>query len=237
MNLKFPELQKTHNFIINNIDTDSILICKNDQTEFSEQEQKELLKEINNFMPEKIIFAADGYFESVIILRTKNYVLKEKGKPPKYKGSALKSPNKEKRLNQFIKDIIKELGIGRNDFETVYNRYVKEIDNITDISQWVTKKTITDKVLTNERANESNVRDALEGTEYAEGDKKYIFFNEEDKVTLQENFNGGYSKDRLYAKLYATTKVFEEILDREIFLNYKLKRNKKKLEEILNGKE
>lgn len=214
-------------------DTDSILFCKSDQSEFSEEEQHNILNEINNLFPKRISWEDDGYYETVIILRAKNYILKKKGEKPVYKGSALRSPNKEKRLNQFIKDIIKELGTGRNAFEDVYNTYVKEIDNIQDMSQWVSKKTITDKVLTNERANEANIRNALEGEEFSEGDKIYTYFNEENEVTLLKNFNGKYSKDRLYAKLHATSKVFENILDVSIFPNYRLKREKRKLEEIL----
>lgn len=222
-----------YNFTLVNCDTDSISICKKDQSTFTPEEEIKLLQELNALFPEGIRWEDDGTFETVIVLKAKNYILKETGKAPKIKGSALKNLNKEKRLRDFMKEIIIELGIGRNNFVAVYNKYVKEISNITDISEWVTKKTITEAVLKNDRANESKVRDALEGVEFSEGDKKYIFFKSDNTICLKENFNGDYSKDKLYDKLFATCKVFANVIPENTFINYKLKRNKKALEELL----
>lgn len=223
-----------HNFILGPTDTDSISFCKEDMSEFTDEEKKNLLLEINSFMPKLIQFADDGYYECCIALKTKNYVLKKYGKKPVYKGSTFKNQNKEPRLRDFMHDIVKEIGIGREEYVKVYNNYVKEIMNIKDINGWCTKKTITEAVLENERTNELKVRDAIAGTEYKEADKIWVFFDEDNSLKLKEKFNGTYSKTKLLEKLYKTVIIFDKIIDKSIFLNYNLKRNKNLLDKLLN---
>jgi hypothetical protein len=112
----------------------------------------------------------------------------------------------------------------------LYNTYVKEIFNVYDIKRWVTKKTITDKVLNPKRTNEQKVLDCIQGTEYVEGDKIYTFFKSDESLCLVENFSGDYHVDKLLEKLYKTGLVFVSVLDIDnLFINYKLKKNKKLL--------
>lgn len=222
-----------YNFKLTNLDTDSIMIVKPNHDIFPEEEREKLLKELNDLSPEGLIWADDGYYETVIILKAKNYILKKKGEKPTYKGSAIKATLKEAKLKTFIKEVIKEIGVGREDYLTLYNSYAKQIMNITDISEWVTKKTITSVVLKSPRSNESKVRDAIQGTDYREGDKVYLFFAEDNTYTLKENFTGTYNKDTLLKKLYKTIEIFDELLDMEPFLDYSLKKNRKALEELL----
>lgn len=222
-----------NNFTLVNADTDSISFCKADQSEFTEEEQELLLDELNSLFPEKIRFESEGTFETVIILKAKNYVLKKKGEKPKYKGSAIKATLKEPRLKNFIKDIIKEIGLGRGAYYNTYGLYAREIMNIKDITPWCTKKTITDKVLNGTRTNETKVVDAVGDADYREGDKIYVFFKSDKTLCLRENFDGDYSKDALLKKLYDTAKIFETVIDISIFPNYSLKKNKKALEELI----
>jgi hypothetical protein len=224
-----------HNFILGPVDTDSISFCKPDQSEFSEEERKNLLAEINSLLPELINFADDGYYETVLVLKTKNYVLKKKNKKPIYKGSALKATLKELRLKDFIKDLIKEIGLERNNFEEVYHKYVKEIHKIQDVTPWCTKKTITSKVLNGTRTNETKVMDVIEGTDYREGDKIFVYYTADGSLRLRENFNNDHDVNVLLKKLFKTAKIFETLLDMDNFLDYSIKRNKKKLEEVLNA--
>ena len=214
-------------------DTDSILFCKEDQNEFSEEECVSLLKDLNSHFPEGISWEDDGTFETVIVFKAKNYVLKKKGQKPKYKGSALKATLKEPRLKDFIKELIKEIGLEREEYLKVYNTYVKEIQDIKSIDGWVTKKTITEAVEKSERTNESKVRDILVGTDYRSGDKIYTYFKPDKSLGLKENFDGSYCKDTLLKKLYKTAEIFETVIDTEQFLDYSLKRNKKALNELL----
>lgn len=227
---------KEMGFELVNADTDSISITLSGR-HLEKSARQDMLNNINTLFPEKIKFEDDGYFEIVIVLKSKNYVLKKKGEKPKYKGSAILASLKEPRLKQFIKDIIKEIGIERNNYIEVYSGYVREIMNITDINEWCTRKTITDKVLTGERSNETKVNDIIKGTDYKEADKIYTFFLPDKTLCLRENFKGEYCKDTLLKKLYATAKIFDTVIDvKSTFLDYSLKRNKKALEEVLNGK-
>jgi DNA polymerase elongation subunit (family B) len=221
------------NFTLVNADTDSISISL-DGRELSEGERKFYLTSLNILYPDKIRFADDGYYETVIILKAKNYVLKKKGAKPTYKGSAIKATLKEPRLKNFIKDIIREIGLGRGEYLNCYNSFVREIMSITDITGWCTKKTITEKVLNGKRANETKVMDAIAGTEYREGDKIYTYFRSDKTIGLRENFDGDYSKNALLKKLFDTAEIFDTVIDVNIFPNYSLKKNKKALQELLN---
>ena len=78
---------KSHDFIINGADTDAISFCKKDQSPFTEEEQLELLYQINKILPEYIVFEDDGYFSHFLILKAKNYIMKEEGSSLKKKGS------------------------------------------------------------------------------------------------------------------------------------------------------
>lgn len=220
-----------HNFKLVNCDTDSIMICKPDGKEFSIEEQEKLLEELNSLYPKKIKWESEGTIEKVIVLKAKNYVLVQKGHIT-YKGSAIKASQKEKALKEFIKRIIDNLIQDKTNHVELYNEYVKEIKNIKDIDRWCTRKTITNKTLTNERSNEKKVRDAIEGSDIKEGDRAYFFFKEDLSLDLMERFNGNYSRDKLYGKLYDTVMIFENVIDTNIFINYKLKRNKVLLENI-----
>lgn len=220
-------------FKIVNADTDSISFCKPDMSSFSKDEEVSLLAELNDLYPERIKFEHDGIFEALLVVKAKNYVLVQDGKY-KYKGSALKATGKEPALVEFIKKVIESLIKERSDLLSIYNTYVQEIDNITDIKRWGSKKSITAKVLNGTRTNESNIRNAIQGTDLREGDKGYFYFKEDGSLDLIQNFNGDYSKDKFYKKLFDTIGIFDTLIDVSIFKNYKLKRNKKELVEILN---
>lgn len=224
-----------YNFILVNADTDSISFCKSDQTEFTEEEQESLIAEINSLLPEKIKFENDGIFKKVICLKAKNYILYD-GKKIKTKGSALKSSTLEPALKKFILEIVDSLLSDKDNQHLIdiYNKYIKIACSITDIRPWCSKKTITTKTLESERTNEDKIRKAIENTEYVEGDKIYVYFDEEENLKLVEHFDGKYNKDVFLKKLHNATSRFETILPvKELFLNYALKRNKNALNELL----
>jgi DNA polymerase I len=225
-----------NNYSLVNCDTDSVSICRKDQQFIDEKERQIILDGINSEFPEKIKWEDDGFYPTFIVVKAKNYVLWD-GKKLKFKGSALKATTKEKGLQEFIKKVIdvilenpKEEDIHKN-CTGLYESYVKEIMNISDITRWASKKTITDKVLKNERTNESKVRDALEGSDYVEGDKVFIYFKEDGTLNLVENFNNDHDKKKLLKKLYKTSETFETILPvKDIFTNYALVKNYKILD-------
>lgn len=223
-----------NNFKLVNYDTDSIMICKQDETPFTENENQRLLEQLNSIFPELISWEADGVFKRVCVLKAKNYILYD-GKTIKLKGSSLKSATLEPRLKKFFNDIIEVIifkDANTELMQTIYNTYVKEILSLQDIKPWCSKKSITATTLSSERANETKIIDAIEGSEYSEGDKIYVYFREDGSLALAEKFANDHSKDKLLEKLYKATERFETVLPEDLFLNYKLKRNKKLLEEV-----
>ncbi len=220
-----------YDFIIGPTDTDSISFCKIDYSPFSEAELSNLLKELNDISPEMMVWEDDGYYKTVIALRAKNYVLQKFDGTIKYKGSGVKATMKEVALKEFIKKTIDEILNDTNRFTEVYNEYVKEILDIKDISRWTSKKTITPSVLDPKRLTEQKIKDAIEGTEYVEGDKIRVFFLPDETLCLQERFDGVYNKVRMLEKLYNTAMIFQMVLNvDDLYLNYKLKKNQKLLD-------
>jgi DNA polymerase elongation subunit (family B) len=233
-------LLQTHNFILGPCDTDSISFCKPDMSEFTEKEQNDLLEEINSYMPELIRFSHDGYYKSCVALKAKNYVLKDFSGKVKLKGSALKPPNREPALKEvmeqsltILSDYSKEESCVK--IKVLYNQYVKEAMAVQDISRWSFKKSITERVLNSERANETKVLDALEGEEFQEGDKRFFYYKEDGTLGLREQFDGNYDKKRLLEKLFKTTQIFSTVIPKDTFLNYKLKRNEQALAILLQS--
>ncbi len=218
-------------FKIVNADTDSISICYGDGRDFS-GDADGLLREVNGLFPSKIRFEHDGFYKKIIVVKAKNYILWD-GKKLKYKGSALKASTKEPALKEFIKRVIDSMLYDKNDYTHVYNEYVKEIMQVKDIKRWVTRKTLSDKVFKAKRTNEQKVLDAIDGTEYTEGDRAYFYFREDGTLGLAEHFDGNYDKDKLLEKLFKTAKTFETVLDvKTLFPNYSLKKNKELLRSI-----
>jgi DNA polymerase elongation subunit (family B) len=183
---------------------------------------------LNRCFKDKIVWEDDGFYDRVIVVKAKNYALKQ-GDSIKIKGSALKATMKEPALKEFLKDSIEVLLTGNFiGVPALYDNTAKEIANIKDITRWSSKKTITDKVLNPKRTNEQRVLDALHGKKVQEGDKVHMFFKTKTELSLAEDFNGEYDKDKLYEKLFKTVKVFENVLPIGDFLNYKLKKNVEK---------
>lgn len=225
-----------NNFKISTIDTDGIMISKADDKKFTEEEIKNLTKDLNSNFPEKIRFEFEDLFDTLLVIKAKNYVTFKKSKKGDLfvKGSGLKATMKEKELKRFIDEIIDVLLKDKKDrVFSIYNKYAKKITQITDITDWCTKKTITKAILNPERTNEQKVADIIEDEEYIqEGDKIYTYFKKDKSLGLRDNFDGDYCEETLLDKLYKTLKIFSTVLDIDLIPNYKLARNKDLLEEI-----
>lgn len=222
-------------FQIVNADTDSISITRAGEP-VGEEERKEILAAINAMYPDKIRFEDDGYYPNVVVIKAKNYALRDEKGKVKIKGSALKGTTKEKALQEFMKEVLNVLF--QNDKQAVvqiYHKYVNEIYNLTDITRWVSKKTITEKVLNPERTNEQKVLDAIEGQELQEGDKIYVYFDMDGNLKLKEKWENDHDPEVLLKKLYNTLEIFDTVLDMNQFAKYHLKNHdiKCKLADLL----
>lgn len=214
-----------HQFQISNCDTDSISFCKSDGTPFSLEERKQLVKEINDLSPEFMKWADDGYYNKVIILKAKNYILFD-GKKITYKGSSLKDQKKETAIKEFLYEIIDSMIQEKFNYVEIYNKYVKEILNITDIKRWSSKRTISEKTYSSERTNETKLKDAIKGTEYKQGDRIWVYFDTNKNLKLVENYNNDHDISTLLKKLFTVSKIFVNILPKHTFTNYSLKNKK-----------
>lgn len=168
-------------------DTDSILIYKKDQSFWTKEERIQFLKDMNEEYPDQIFWEDDGFYERVVVVKAKNYVLKEEGKDKlKFKGSAFKSSSKEIALADMMGNIVEDLVYEKDWYES-YEKYLKEVSNITDIKRWVTKKSVTENLLEANDTTKLNVLDALIGTEYRVGDKVFLFkVQEGEKQDIQK---------------------------------------------------
>lgn len=225
-----------NNFTLVNADTDSISFCKATQDDISEEDREAILEKINSMYPEKIRFEDDGFYKTVVVVKAKNYVLEDDKGAVKIKGSALKATTKEKKLQQFLKQNFDLLLKGqKHEVLNLYHQYVKEIYNLTSIEGWASKKTITESVMNPERTNEQKVLDALEGSEFQEGDKIYVYFAKDGSLKLQQNWQNDHDPEKLVSKLYKTLEVLETVINMEEIPKYHLKSHaiKCKLAEVL----
>jgi hypothetical protein len=201
----------------------------------------EILRQVNTLSPDGIVWCPDdikddvkkpGVYDAAIVVKVKNYLLKQEDETL-LKGSALKATMKEIALKNFLKDALALLL--EQDVEgavSLYNDVAHSIKYLQDISEWCSKKTVTDAVLNPKRTTEQRILDAIGDKPVQEGDKIRVFFKSDTEVCLEENFDGTYDENRMYDKLFKTVKVLAPVLDLKKFPNYKLVRNKKLLETL-----
>lgn len=224
----------SNNFTVTNLDTDSISVCKPDGSPFTEEEKLILLKSLNDCYDPEIRFADDGYFPVFIVLKAKNYIMRDEKGKIKLKGSALKSSTLEPKLKEMNNEFIDAIVNDKLDvLPSIYHKYIKQASSITDIKPWAKKLTLSETTFNSQRTNETKVIDAIKGTEYKQGDKVFLYTKCDKTLGLAEQFNNDYDLDTYLEKLFKATLRFETILDIDsLFKNYKLKRNKSLLYEI-----
>lgn len=221
-------LKVRHDFQLANIDTDSISFSKSDMAPFNPEERADLLQELNDQFPELIKFSDDGYFETFIVVASKNYILWD-GKKLKIKGASLKASNKEFYLKDLIKgiiDILLDSNYTQQQCIDLYNTIALECIAVKDMSRFSFKKTFTKAVQEGEGTAELKARLALKYEQgVQQGDKFRMFYLSNSNLCLEKNFSGDYCRKTLLKKLYATVKIFHNILPTELFINYSLQTN------------
>ncbi len=223
-------------FKIVNGDTDSISFCFEDFSDIDEKMRVDICEDLNQLYPVEIRWEDDGYYPSVVVIKTKNYILKDEDGKVKIKGSALKASMKENALKQFMNEVITALIEHKQEqILEIYHKYVREIFNITEISRWCSKKTVTESVLNPERTTEQKILDAIGDNQVQMGDKIRVYFALDKSLKLQENWNNDHDPNVLIKKLYDSLKVFANVLDMDQFTKFHLKSHavKVKLHEVL----
>lgn len=184
------------NNLLVNADTDSIMICKPDQSAWTKQEQDLFLESLNSQFPEKISFEHDGYYKAVVVIKSKNYALlpaptEKKPNPTiKLKGSSIKDQKKEPALREMMDTVIRVLIMGEETpLIDIYHKYIKEALNPQVVRRWCQKKSVSESVLNckgyedmadddedNPRKNESDIWDSIKNEEgIQQGDKIYVY--------------------------------------------------------------
>lgn len=178
---------KTHKFQLVNVDTDAISFCNEDMSPISHEVFEGYLDEINDFLPELIEMENDGEFESFVVVKAKNYVMRyfdpKKDKlVVKKKGGSLLDSKKEPAMLLMVDEICRSLlnGVNYTELQEIYLRYITESVNVKDIKRWCQKKTITKAVLDCEtnpdaRLQERKLWDVMQGKGLSEGDKIYVY--------------------------------------------------------------
>lgn len=243
--LSLPETQLPikyqHDFLIAPSDTDSISFCKADMSEFTPDELKTLLGEINEQSPDKVLWEDDGYYKTIIALKAKNYVLHD-GKKLKIKGSALKGSSRPEAIKEFMKRTIDTMVYTpvdqvNSELQNLYSQYIDEAMNVYDIKRWSARKTLSSTMLVSERKNETSVIDAIKGSDYREGDRFWVYRKPDDTLCLAENFDGVYDKKQLLKNMWNTVEIFDTVLPvKELFKNYSLVKNYKLLDNPAESK-
>jgi DNA polymerase I len=224
------EWAKERGFTVPKGDTDSITIWdRGDRI----PEIETIITELNNTLPEQINFELDAEYDSIVVFKAKNYAYRE-GEKISTKGSAIKASTKCPALKEFIKKVLDLMLYNKpiDEIVSLYNQYVIEIDNITDMKRWSARKTYSSTMEESERTNETKVMDALEGSDYREGDRFFCFYLPDDSLCLVENFKGEYNKTRLLKNLFNTIEIFDTVIPMDKFKNYALKKNANDLEEL-----
>lgn len=246
----------TNRFTVSNCDTDSISFTTG--SPLSEEERKRLLAELNALYPSMIRFEDDGYYQRLIILKAKNYILWD-GKKVKLKGSSLRDQKKEPALKEMLGRIIDCLVHGnKEDIVAVYKAYIKETLRVEDIKRWSTKKTVTKAILNcatdpEARLNERKVYDAIAHTPIQEGDKVYLYpcikylevirtplkngkirekVIKETGLKLADEWRGDHDSAKLVERVYKTVEILDGVLEIDQLVDYTLVKNKVLLDNL-----
>lgn len=241
---KSVDWAKDKGFTVSNCDTDSISFATG--KDLNEQDRLDLLNELNSLYPSTIHFEDDGYYQCLLVLKAKNYVMYD-GKSLKLKGSSLRDQKKEPALKEMLVEMLNDI-IHNNSLNlvTIYHKYIKEAKTPTDIKRWAQKKTITKSVLNCEksdesRKNESDVYDAIKDKQLQEGDKVYVYPVVLNKTIEIKEFKNGKTKEKitevtglrtiddwkndhnvnkLIKRVVDTTDILANVVDASLFIDY-----------------
>ncbi len=231
-----------NNFKLTNIDTDAVSFCKQTMEPFSKEERKKLILSLNDQFDNEIQFTDDGYFPVFIVFKCKNYVMLDENGKVKIKGSSLKSSTIEPILKQMMSEIIDcILNDNIQGVTLIYNKYLSMVDTITDIAPWSSKKTLSPTTYNSTRKNETDIIDALVGTEYKSGDRVYLYTGRKTVETgeyykvgekkglpktktvkylkLKENFQNDHSIEHYKERVKKVAQIFEPVLGKDFYKN------------------
>jgi DNA polymerase elongation subunit (family B) len=213
--IKYNEMERL-DYQLCNIDTDALSFCKPNGAPFSREEYESVQSYLNKIM--YCNWEEDGTFDSFIVLKAKNYVMRT-GNYIKFKGSSITDSKKEKRLTRLLKDCLESLSHGRDEIVKLYEDCVNDLIYNFKIEEWSTKKSITSAVLTNDRTNERVVREAFNGRTFTEGNKIFVYYAQ-DKLKMSDDYDGTVNLKHYLGRIYDTMSIMENVIEMDLIKKY-----------------
>jgi hypothetical protein len=221
------------------VDTDSIKYY-HPERELTEEETAANTKEVNSLFPSGIKWDDEGIYKVFVVVKSKNYIMVDSNDKVKLKGSSMKSSKLEPSLKDLQKDIIDMLiGRSHDTIEQIYSSHCKNAAKITDIRQWSSRKTISERTIASQRRNERLLVDALAGEQYQLGDKFEFYYTRDGILKLSSRFESlrpDHDVKRILGKLYKTCQVFSNVTIAEQLPNYTLTKNAKDYNDMVREK-
>jgi DNA polymerase elongation subunit (family B) len=184
------------------IDTDGVYFVS-PQSVNGEEAERLFIQKIGDKLPAGIRLAFDGRFQSMVSLKTKNYVLRNYTGELNYKGSSLRSRADEPYGREFLERAIvllfdrKEREIGKLYQKMIDALYRKEIP----VEQLCRRERITEKTF--QSSNKQRLRDVAAGV--SRGEFLHVYERENGQLGLLEKYeeNGRDENTQFYVeKLY-----------------------------------
>jgi DNA polymerase elongation subunit (family B) len=229
---------ESRGFQVVNGDTDSISFVV---PEVGEDYLKGLLKEVNGIMRTGIRFEDDGFFPKFVILKAKNYIMLTPEGKIKLKGSALKSSKMEKGLKDYQGRCIRSLlSLSDESLQDAYLETCRGLAGLKSMLPWASRKTISEKTVSSTRKNEKSLIEALKGVSYQIGDKVDVYFTNDNKLKLVDQYdpeNPDHNFRRLLTKVFNSSKVFNSVdTHADLKVNYGLSTKAKAYNDMVRAK-
>ena len=248
-----PNMESSTKYVVPNVDTDSFSYARADGEKIPDDQFEKEIEEINTLYPELIVWEDDGGYETFVVIKAKNYIMKQ-GDKIKLKGSSLTDQKKEKILLELVNEICEELAKGNTDLVFLYDKYIKLALNPVDIKGWATKKTITKSVMQGTTTQQEKVWEACKDKPgIQEGDKVYLYTAQDGEkikivkgepelkkdgtpkmvpnliLKLVEDYDNDHVAEHLLKRVYKTFEIFENLLDINQYPKYYTKKLYKEL--------
>lgn len=258
LHTKLDDIDNGSDLVLVNCDTDSIMVAYKDGKEWTDGMRQMFLSAMNDEFEDLIIWEDDGYYDRVVVVKTKNYVLLENGQDKlTYKGSSFKDAKKEPALKEMMLAMTDSLVYNKKEISSIYQDYIEEIKSIKDISRWSTKKSITENLLLANDTTKKKTLNAIGDRKVSVGDKVFLFNDIDGEIQkvvkgelvflkstgkpsmtenriykVREDFDGSYDVKHYLGRAYKTAEILKSVIDMENITNYSLSKNYKKILDI-----
>ena len=195
------------------VDTDGVYFQPPASIETEEQE-KEIIREVSRILPEGIHLAHDGRWKAMISLKIKNYVLLDYHGRKKMKGAALRSRADEPFGRKFLEQAV-DLIFQRRHWEIrdLYTGLMKRIDEgQLEAEEFSRRERVTQKSL--EGKSLKRAKDALGKSR--SGDFVKLYRRKDGTLGLLEDFNNDEDREYLKNKLYKFASRLRPVLGAQL---------------------